>query len=143
MVPAMNRFDKMALGAAIVATFVFRPETMNAYYWNVEILHLSAKMWTIVAAGWIIATYGPITIAAWFWRLMKRIRAPWVLHLLVLPCAVITLWTGASLMFFASEDSGSDHLEGVPVATAALLFGVAVGGYFAALAWRRFRGQAI
>ncbi|HEY5722225.1 MAG TPA: hypothetical protein VIT45_07870 [Allosphingosinicella sp.] len=133
----MNRFDKMAVGAAIVATLICRSDTMNAYYWHLEILHSSAMTWTIAVAGWIIATYGPIAIAAWFWRLAKRVRAPWVLHVLFLVCAVITLSTGVSLMLLAGGDTSSDHQTGEAVMTPALLFVVAVGAYFAALIWRQ------
>ncbi len=120
-----------------MATLLCGSDTMDAYYWHVEILHSSAMMWTIAAAGWIIATYGPITIAAWFWRLAKRFRAPWVLHLLFLLCAVMTLSTGVSLMFLAGGNTSSDHQTGEAVMTAAPLFVAAVDGYFAALIHRQ------
>jgi hypothetical protein len=66
-----------------------------------------------------------------------------VLHLLFLLCAVITLSTGVSLMLFAGGNMSSDHQTGEAVMTAALLFVVAVGGYFAALIYRQVSALAI
>jgi hypothetical protein len=100
---------------------------------------LSGAKQMLGLAGWFVATFGPIGVAVCFWRLAKRVRAPWVVHLLFLPCAVALLWVGQHLILFAIDYQDFDHTLGGPVLQAALLFPVASILYFAALIYRGLR----
>lgn len=137
MIPAMNRFDKVALAAAIVTTLLFARGTFFIAQFYIEYLSIAGTTLLIGVAGWLIATYGPIATAVWFWRWAKGHRSPWVLHLLFLPCAGLLLWAGESLMLFVIDQPDFDAMLGGPANQATLLFVIAAGGYFAALLSRQ------
>jgi hypothetical protein len=139
----MNRFDKLALVAAAAVTLLSASEMFAIADLYIEVQHLSAAMTMIGVTGWLIATYGPISVAAGFWRSAKRHRAPWVLHILLLPCAFITLLIGESLLLYAIQHPDFGAMIGAPVAPALVLFVVSVGGYFAALVWTQVKREAV
>ena len=85
--------------------------------------------------GWLVATFGPIVLAAIFWRLANGSRAAWLLHLLFLPCAYALLRAGAGVMLFVIGDFDFDSTLGGPVLQAGLLFMIASAAYFVAVAW--------
>ncbi|HEX5184206.1 MAG TPA: hypothetical protein VFW19_13795 [Allosphingosinicella sp.] len=135
----MNRFDKMMLAAAVVVTLIFARGQMEIARLYIQMDHLSDRIIPTWTAGWLIATYGPIAVAAWFWRRAKRARAPWVLHILFLPGAIILLNAGESIMLSTIPDPDFDATLGGPMMPAVLLFLIAVGGYACALVSRRIR----
>lgn len=132
----MNRFEKLALVAVIVVTlrYVRGPGDFVYDYYRKQV---PEGMVSIGIAGWAIASYGPIAIAVLFWRWAKRVRSPWIVHLLFLPCAIALLATGDTLMLLVIEDPDFEATIGAPEMAATLLFLVAVGGYLAALIARR------
>lgn len=132
----MNRFDKLALAAVIIVTLLCvrgSGDFVYDYYMD----QIPEGMLPIGVAGWAIATYGPIAVAVLFWRWAKRIPAPWVLHLLFLPCAAVLFRIGDALMLSVIEDPDFDATLGGPEMPAILLLVVAVGGYFAAVIARQ------
>jgi hypothetical protein len=139
----LNRFDKVALAAVIAMTLLCARGQLRIAHFYLDPLHFSGKKLSatvaIWAAGWVIATYGPMAIAACFWRWTKRARAAWIFHILLLPCAVVTWNAGQSIMLLVIKDPDFDGTLGGPVMPAALLLLVAVGGYFAALISRQIR----
>lgn len=137
----MNKFEKITLSVALVLTFltVRGLVTLAGIYGDTR--SISGSGWTIWIAGWVIAAYGPLAIAIWFWRWAKRVRTPWVLHLLFLPCAFLPLQAGLSMILFVIDDPDFDSMMGGPVIPAMLFFLVSVGEYFGAVTSRWFRTE--
>ncbi|HEY1607164.1 MAG TPA: hypothetical protein VGF77_16360 [Allosphingosinicella sp.] len=135
----MNRFDKMALTAVIVVTLLCARGQVTIAHLYIQMDHLPETIIPIWAAGWAVATYGPIAIAAWFWRWAKRASAPGVLHILFLPCAIILLNMGEMIMLSVIPDPDFDATLSGPMIPAMLLLIVAAGGYFGALVAKRLR----
>jgi hypothetical protein len=135
----MNRFDKIALAVAIAVTLLCARGQMRIMHFYMQMDHLPKTIIPTWATGWVIATYGPMAIAAWIWRWAKRTRAPWLLHLLFLPCAIIALNVGESVMVSTIREPDFDGTLGGPMAPAILLFFIAVGGYFSGLILRQIR----
>ena len=129
----MNHFDKFALGAVILTTLLCARETLAIGSFYIDFLDLPPSAAATGVAGWLVATYGPIAVAALCWRWAKRVRFPWVPHLLLLPAAVIVFRTGASLLLSVIRQPDFDAMIGAPVFPAILLFVIAIGGYFAAV----------
>ncbi|MCH7861171.1 hypothetical protein ACQKOH_01630 [Sphingomonas sp. NPDC092331] len=127
----MNRFDKLALTAAILATLLFARHAISAA--SLYLAHASPATVAGRIAGELIVTYGPIAVAALFWRWSKRTSMPWLPHLLFLPVALLVLWAGAALLLTLAEASNFDDTIGGPVVAAFLLFLIAIGIYCAAL----------
>jgi len=137
----MNRFDKLASVATIIVTTIGVPKPGSfAYrYYIDQIAGGNLPIWFL---GLITATYGPIAMAVMFWRWAKRARIPWLLHLLLLPCAVAIFDVGNWLMLSVIEDPDFDATLGGPELPALLLLLVAVGGYFTAVIARRIPPSA-
>jgi hypothetical protein len=133
----MNSFDKFAAVATIIVTTLCVPRPGNFaynYYVN-QIAEGNLPIWFL---GIIVSVYGPIALAVLFWRLAKKVPAPWLLHLLLLPAAVVLLATGERLMLAVIQDPDFDATLGGPAdVPALLLFLVAIGGYFGALVAKR------
>ena len=82
----LNPLEMLTLAAVIFTTWLFLQAALDA-----------AEMYTTVGGpisqanqmlgifGWMVATFGPIGLALVFWRLAKRFRGRWILHLLFLP----------------------------------------------------------
>jgi len=133
----MNRFDMFAVGAALAVTLLCARNMVAIASFYVELLHLSGATVVVGILGWITATYGPIAIAALFWRWAKLVRRPWVLHLLLLPCAVIMMRTGNSVVLKVIQQPDFDAMMGGPSVPTTMLFLTAVIGYFIALIYGR------
>ncbi|MES2441600.1 MAG: hypothetical protein V4574_02120 [Pseudomonadota bacterium] len=129
----MNRFDIFALVAVVLVMVLCLGATLSAVDIYIVRAHLPWTMAAAGVAGWILASLGPITIAALFWRWAKRVRWSWVLHLLFLPCAGIACWNGQSLMLFVMGEPDFDATIGAPVMPSFLLMAIAVAGYAVAL----------
>ena len=135
----LNRLDMVAVLAVIVSTFLCLQSALDAADAYTLFQPLSVAKQVLGVAGWFVATFGPIGVAVCFWRLAKRVRAPWIVHLLFLPCAYALLMGGGYLMLFVIGDPDFDATLGGPVMQAALLFAVALVLYFAAVIYRGWR----
>jgi hypothetical protein len=100
----------------------------------------------LAIAAWLGALCSPSLVAIFFWKLSRRVRSAWLIHLAVLPCALAFEWLFARLLFRASGDSGDGPpglgLALVPCAVSTLL---AVGIYFGCLGvmiWQKRRQAA-
>jgi hypothetical protein len=141
----MGRFDQLALAIAAVATAI---EAMGIHgfatrYYLDQVPN--GKM-PIGAAGWAIATYGPIGVAVLFWHGGKRVPAPWswMLHILFIPCAWGLFVAGESMMLSVIRDPDFDAVMGGPEFVPALSLFPVVGSYLAAVIIRhmsRVRGR--
>jgi Mg/Co/Ni transporter MgtE len=129
----LNRFDVFALAAAVVTSWLCLRAALDASEAYRMARPLTAEMQTLGLLGWAIATFGPMGLAVGFWRLSKRFRARWVIHLLFLPCAIALLLAGAELMLFVIGHRDFDDTLGGPVLQAALMLVLAVAAYFAAV----------
>jgi hypothetical protein len=128
----MNRFEKLALAAAILVSlrYVRGPGDHTYEYYRAQI---PEGMLQVGLAGWALSTFGPIAVALLFWRWAKWIHAPWLLHLSLLPCMLALTWIGHSLMLSVIDDSDFDATLGAPVIAGFLLSLIAIGGYFGGL----------
>ena len=137
----MNQFDKMALATTTATTLFFAPSTFQmAQFYTGSGLVTDATL-AIGITGWIIATFGPITIAAWFWRRSKQAQAPWILHHTLLPLAAITFHAGGSILLFALGQPDFDAMLGAPINPAILIFVIAIGSYALALISTKIRAS--
>ncbi|HEY0026832.1 MAG TPA: hypothetical protein VGC35_03085 [Allosphingosinicella sp.] len=135
----LNRLDIVAVVAVIVSTILCIEAALHAADAYTHFRPISGAKQMLGVIGWIIATFGPIGVAVCFWRLAKRVRAPWVVHLLFLPCAYALLMAGVYLMLFVIGDPDFDSTLGGPVMQAALLFAAASVLYFGAAIYRSWR----
>ncbi|WP_157216323.1 hypothetical protein [Flavisphingomonas formosensis] len=135
----MTRLDKAALGVSGVMTLLFAPRALDAARLYKELDQISGAMCMVGILGWIIATYGPIMVFVSSWHLSLRLRATWVVHLLVTPCAGITLLAGSKIMLYLIRDPDFDATLGAPVMPAPLLFVIAFVGYFSVLIFKQIK----
>ena len=134
----MNRFETLALVTAVVATLLGAMGSLGfAYRYYID--QMSAGGLPVAAAGWAIATYGPLAIATLFWRCAKHLPPPlsWVLHICFFPCALVLFNAGDVLMISTIRDPDFDATLDAPEMPALLSLLVAVGGYITALLARR------
>lgn len=109
----MNRFDKLALVAAVVVTLRYMPRLEDPTY-TYYLGQMTSGQQPIWIAGLILQAYGPIAIAAWFWRWSGKASAAWILHLLFLPAILVPFGIGEALMLSVMKDPDFDATIGVP-----------------------------
>jgi hypothetical protein len=129
----INGFDLFALAAVIVSTFFCIGSALDAADLYMSVQPIKPWKQIVGCLGWLVATFGPITLAVYFWRKTKQLRAAWALHMLFLPCAFAALMAGDRLMLFAAGVRDFDATIGGPVIQAALLSIVTPVGYFVAV----------
>lgn len=132
----MNRFDKFALAVSIPMTLfglMSLPRSVQLY---IVWAHLPWPMIALAGLAWILCTYGAITIAVLFWRWAKRIRYPWILHLLLFPCVYAATVASMHLMYVALRDPDFDATFGAPIMPGLLMFLIAPAGYAFALLFK-------
>jgi hypothetical protein len=134
----MNRFDKVALAAAVIVTVLFAGMIRNAFDAYVVTFHMPSAMIPVAILGWVVFTYGPITAAALFARWSKRVRRPWVLNLLAFPCIYVLAMIGTDMMLYAATARDFDDTLGAPVFAGGILFVIAVIGCLATLTSKWF-----
>src|SRR3954470_11542760 len=129
----LNRLDMVAIVAVVVTSFLCMRGAWDAAqaYFGADPMPPSRRALGLL--GWFVATFGPIGAAVGFWRLAKRVRASWLLHLLFVPCAFALLLAGQAPMLFVIGEPDFDSAIGGPVLQAGLLFAIAVAVYLAAL----------
>lgn len=125
----MNRFEKLALASVILVSLlcVRGPGDLAYDHYRAQV---PEGMLPVGLAGWAIFTYGPIAIAVAFWRLAKRIRAAWALHLALLPGMWILHRIGGDLMLSVIDDPDFDATMDAPLMAGTLLCLIAIAGYF-------------
>jgi len=128
-----NRLEMVGLAAAVLTTMLcFRGESQAAELYLMA-RPATAGMKALGLAGWAIATFGPMAVAAAFWRISRRVRPRWLIHLLFLPCTVAVFRAGDALMLRVAGTPDFDDTLGAPEMQAALMFLVAVAAYLAAI----------
>jgi hypothetical protein len=138
----LNRLEIVAIMAVVVTSFLCIWGTLDVAEAYLSVRPMPPGRQMLGLLGWFVATFGPIAAAAGFWRFAKRVRKPWLLHLLFFPCAFALLRAGAALMLLVIGDPDFDATLGGPVLQAGLLFAVAVAAYLAALVSSRLGLQA-
>jgi len=124
-------FEVVAFASAGVITALTVPTMIDASpIYESQMTDGGKPLWI---TGWVVASYGPLCIAAAFWRLSKRVRYPWLLHLLFVPGALLTLRAGESLMPSVIQDPDFDSTIGAPVMAAIFCSFAAVIIYFGAV----------
>jgi hypothetical protein len=130
----LNRMDVFGLFAVGVTTVFFFGAALDAASFYASVRPMSARDLVLGGSGWLIATFGPMILAAVFWRWAKILRNPWTLHLLMLPLALAMLKLGHSLMLSVTGTPDFDDTIGGPVLQAiALLLLALIGYYFAVI----------
>ncbi|HEX8579260.1 MAG TPA: hypothetical protein VF655_06655 [Allosphingosinicella sp.] len=130
---ALNRMDVFGLLAVGVTTFFFLGAALDAASLYASVRPMSARDLVLGCSGWLVATFGPITLAVLFWRWSKGIRRAWTLHLLMLPSALAMLKLGGLLMLSATGAQDFEGTLGGPVFQAGVLLLLAVIGYYSAV----------
>jgi endonuclease/exonuclease/phosphatase (EEP) superfamily protein YafD len=128
-----NRLEIVGLAAAVVTSWLCVRGALDASEAYQIGRSMTAGTKTLGLAGWAIATFGPMAVAILFWRLSKRVRARWLVHLLFLPCAIALLIAGEALMLHVTGTLDFDDTLGAPEMQAALMFLIAAGAYLAAI----------
>jgi hypothetical protein len=128
-----NRMDVFGLLAVGVTTFFFLGAALQAASLYASVSPMSARDLVLGCSGWLIATFGPITLTVVFWRWAKGLRKAWTLHLLMLPSALAMLKLGGFLMLSVTETPDFDDTIGGPVIQAIVLLPLAVIGYYSAV----------
>jgi hypothetical protein len=134
-----NRLDVFALVAVIVTTALFLGAALNAADLYTSVQAMSAWEKAVGCFGWLLATFGPITVSIAFWRWSERLQKAWILHLLMLPLAYALVRSGASLMLVVIGIPDFDDTIGGPVIQASTLFVLAVIGYYSAVLYTVFQ----
>jgi len=129
----MRLSDKLALGGAIFMSVesvgfaigpVFRLYAPEITGWELP----------LAIAGWVLASYSPILVAALFWRWADRFAKGWLLHLLLIPCVFVPVLAGERMMQATVSDVDFDDTLGAPIMPALLCLVAVVAIYFSALA---------
>ncbi|WP_145751438.1 hypothetical protein [Nitrospirillum amazonense] len=132
----MDRSDGIALlGVALVslAGADFAISYANfPYFSGISLGRLSG-----VAAGWALATYGPIVAAVLFWKRAKQSTLPWLFHALLLPVFYCLLLVGSKIMLSMLNVSDFDDSLGAPIMPALFCVMAVTIIYFSALATRQ------
>lgn len=132
----MSRCDKLALaGVIIVSRMGVAFTKSSAYHWYFSQMPLGKLL--IAIAGWALATYSPILVAALFWRVAKRSKVAWLLHVLLLPSFYGLLVAGNRLILSTLQEPDFDNTLGAPIMPALLVNVATVAVYFSALAVKR------
>lgn len=129
----LNRMEVFGLVAVGVTTFLFSGAAINAGSLYASVRHMSVGDVALGFSGWLIATFGPMTLTVAFWRWAKALRKAWMLHLLMLPIAVASVKLGTSLMLSVTGTPDFDDTIGGPVIQAMVLLLLAVIGYYSAV----------
>lgn len=130
----MRLSDRLALaGAALMsgAGILFAHGPVFRTFYAPE---LTAWTYPVAIAGWVLASYGPILVAALFWRWADRLSKGWLLHLLLIPCLFGLLIAGARIMGSTVVDSDFDNTLGAPIMPATFCALIVIAVYFPALA---------
>lgn len=129
----MRRSDTLALAGAILMScqgVLFATGPIFRLYAP----EITAQEFPVAIGGWVLASYGPILVAALFWRWADRFSKGWLLHLLLIPCLYALLLAGWRMMGSAVADSDFDNTLGAPIMPSMLLSVVVMAIYFSALA---------
>lgn len=145
--PAMKLSNKLALAGVIAVTLVGAAFTRSfAYKLYFEQLPIGRPMPTgqflTAVAGWALATYGPILVAALFWNLAKRFPVLWILHVLLPLCLYRLLFAGNALMLSALEVGDFDATMGGPIMPAFFVIIVTLVVYFSALIVSKWKAHS-
>jgi len=135
-----NRLDIFALAAVILTTALFLRSALNAAEAYTGLRSMSVWEKSLGCLGWLLATFGPITVSLWLWRWSKRLRNAWMLHVLMFPLAYLLVRLGGSLMLSVIDAPDFDDTIGGPILQAGSLFVLAVIGYYSAVLFTFFQG---
>lgn len=133
----MRSSGKLALAGVVGVTFL-GAAFMRSRAYDLYFDQMPFGNWLVAASGWIVATYGPVLIAVSLWRFAKHHRAPWLLHLLLLPALYALLIAGSRLMLSTLYVPDFDATLGAPIMPAVLSIIAALTTYSMALAAERF-----
>lgn len=128
----MSRFDKAALAATIIVLLLCFGGGRRFLAYQYYLAQIRPAMLPVAVVGWGLVTFGPILLAALFWRRSRSASAPWIFHLLLLPGCLILLWAGDALMLSAITDPDFDATLDEPDMPGFFLFVIALCGYYTA-----------
>ena len=144
----MKRSDMLALAAAALMSCEGAMFANGPVFRELYLPQITAWELPVAIMGWVLASYGPILIAALFWRWADRFSAGWLLHILLVPCLYALLLAGSRLMLSTVNDLDFDNTLGAPIMPGMLCDVAVMAVYFPALAvkqlsnWRaRMKGR--
>jgi hypothetical protein len=129
----MNRCDQLALAGVLIVS-LWGVEFTRSFVYDLYFGRMPVGTLLVAAAGWVIATYGPVLAATLFWRLAKRFPMPWFVHVLLLPSFYALLAAGNLLMLSTLDVPDFDNTLGAPIMPALFVAIATMLVYFSALA---------
>lgn len=124
----MGRSDKVALIGLTIVTLMGSAFVRGRVY-ELYFVQLSIQQWFVAAAGWCIATYGPVLAAMILWKSATRSRIPRLRHLLLLPTHYGLLVVGNKLMLSTQYLPDFDSTMGAPIMPALLTIIMTISVY--------------
>jgi uncharacterized membrane protein len=89
--------------------------------------------------GWLVSTLGPIALSVCVLLIARRLKAPWLLHLLFIPAAIAIGKGGGYLFFYGAGVSGENSPEGYALLTAIMLLILTLAVHIAMLVVEGFK----
>lgn len=135
----MRRSGKAALIGFILFSFMgvafLRSRAYDLYFDQ-----MSLDKWSVALAGWCLATYGPVLLGLCLWRLAKRSRNPWIIHLSLVPSLFALLVAGERIMLSTLYVPDFDSTLGAPIMPALVAVLATATIYYSALMIERSAG---
>lgn len=107
----MNRLGAIVYGAAVGGiVLLFARETLEPSIYLFQ--EHDGGGAALGVTGWLIATLGPLALSVCVWIAAPRLQAPWLVHLIFIPTAIVIFKGASSLFFYAAGVSGDGTLGG-------------------------------
>lgn len=134
----MNRLGAIVYGLALGAVvLLFARESLEPAIWLFE--EYAGDTVALAVAGWLIATLGPIALSMCLWLVEGRLKARWLLHLILIPTAIMMFRQGSLLFFYGANASGEGSPEGYALLMATAFLPLTLLAHTAALVVQGYR----
>ncbi|MDB5703226.1 MAG: hypothetical protein JWN66_342 [Sphingomonas bacterium] len=115
----MNRIGAILYGVAIGGiALLFARGSFVSGIWLFE--KHAARDAALGVTGWLIATFGPVTLSVGVLLVARRLKARWLAHLIFLPAAIVICREGGYLFFYGAGVSGEGSPEDFALLLAAM-----------------------
>jgi hypothetical protein len=131
LIKGKNRILICGVGAALIVLFSYGSVTLSLmkFYRG----RLSEQMFGWWLTGMIAETFLPALAALVFWRMARRYRHGWILHILFLPALWVIMWASDSIILYAVDEPDMDGPSGWATMPATMVLIIIVVTYAARL----------
>lgn len=119
------------VGAALFALLRYGSATF--FFMRFYRGRLSEQMFGLWLTAIVAETFLPALAATVFWRMARRYRHGWILHILLLPVLWVIMWASESIILYATNDPDPDGPSGWATIPATLVLIIVVVTYAARL----------